>query len=106
MSASVGGLMSQRNIATRIVSPGPAESNRVLARPSTVGSDGTVGGEVKQTSTPESAKQPDFPRAAAVSPDAPPDERDALSVARPSRPAASRVVQRRVRTVSHPRRTG
>ena len=72
MSASVGGLMSQRNIATRMVSPGPAESKRVLARPSTVGSAGTVGGEVKQTSIPASAAAAGLPgRAAAVSPEAP-----------------------------------
>ena len=62
MSASVGGSMSQRNIATRIVSPGPAASKRVLARPSTVGSAGTVGGEVKQASIPARLAQPDFPR--------------------------------------------
>ena len=59
--ASVGGLMSQRNIAIRIVSPGPAVSKSRLGRSSTVGSDVTVGGEVKQTSTPACAWHPLLP---------------------------------------------
>jgi len=52
--------MSQRNIAMRIVSPGPAVSKSRLGRSSTVGSRGTLGGEVKQTSIPALASQPVF----------------------------------------------
>ena len=61
MTASVGGLMSQRNIAIRMVSPGPAASKSRLGRSSTVGSSVTVRGEVKQTSMPSWAAHPVLP---------------------------------------------
>src|SRR5690349_12707305 len=60
--------MSQRNIAMRMVSPGPAVSKSRLGRSSTVGSPGTVGGEVKHTSIPACAWQPLLPAGFSATP--------------------------------------
>ena len=57
--------MSQRNIAMRMVSPGPAVSKSRAGRSSTVGSPVRVGGEEKQVSTTPREAQPDFPARAA-----------------------------------------
>jgi hypothetical protein len=57
--------MSHRNIATRMVSPAPADRNSLVARSRTVGSRNRVCGEEKHVSRLPWDQHPDFPTLAA-----------------------------------------